>query len=57
MSVLKQVQVAKEASIKLAVLPAKVKNKALLEIADSIKKQMLFWGQTKRMSKKQENQG
>jgi len=37
MSVLKQVQIAKEASIKLAALPTKIKNKALLEIADSIK--------------------
>jgi len=37
MSVLKQVQIAKEASNKLAALPTKIKNKALLEIADSIK--------------------
>ncbi len=38
MSVLKQAQSAKEASLKLAVLPTKIKNKALLEIASSIKK-------------------
>lgn len=37
MSILKQVQLAKEASVKLAVLPTKVKNKALIAIANSLK--------------------
>jgi len=38
MSVIKQAQSAKEASIKLAVLPTKIKDKALIEIANAIKK-------------------
>lgn len=38
MSMLNQAQLAKEASIKLAVLPTKAKNKALIAIADSLKK-------------------
>ena len=37
MSVLKQAQSAKEASIKLAILPTKAKNKALIAIANAIK--------------------
>src|SRR3989344_713797 len=36
MSTLEQAKLAREASIKLATLPAKTKNKALLEIAKSI---------------------
>lgn len=38
MNVLKQAQLAKEASSKLTVLPASAKNRVLLEIADAIKK-------------------
>ncbi len=38
MSILNQAQSAKDASIKLAVLPTNIKNKALLAIADSIRK-------------------
>ena len=38
MDILQQAQLAKEASIKLAVLPTKIKNKALLAIAESIRK-------------------
>ena len=38
MNLLKKAQLAKEASIRLAILPAKVKNKALIGIANSIKK-------------------
>ncbi len=37
MSIAKQAQIAKEASLKLAVLPAKVKNKALMAIANALK--------------------
>ena len=38
MSVIKQAQIAKEASLKLAVLPTKIKNKALVAIADALRK-------------------
>ena len=38
MNILNQAKLAKEASIKLATLPTKIKNKALIEIAKSIKK-------------------
>ena len=37
MSITKQAQLAKEASLKLAVLPAKTKNKALIAIAKALK--------------------
>ena len=38
MSIIKQAQMAKEASLKLAVLPTKIKNQALLSIANALKK-------------------
>ena len=38
MSIKKQAEMAKEASLKLAVIPAKIKNKALLSIANALKK-------------------
>src|SRR3989338_9893830 len=38
MSMTEQAKLAKEAAVKLATLPTKIKNKALLEIAKSIKK-------------------
>lgn len=38
MNVLKQAQLAKEASLKLAVLPTKIKNNALLAVANALRK-------------------
>ena len=38
MNIIKQAQFAKEASLKLATLPAKIRNKALMEIANSLKR-------------------
>ena len=38
MRITKQAQLAKEASIKLAILPTNIKNKALLEIANALKR-------------------